>query len=121
MGAKKVPVERFEVADIKDDSIAFGDWTFVKRILANNVKQAIAVGASFQNEGAELLLSVDFALCRHDSGPPSGRGVPTQIEMREKTDLADKNGVWLRVWGVHGAPCKQGRDGRKEDSTVVGP
>jgi len=91
VGAKKVPVEGFKMADIKNDSIAFRDRTFVERIFTNNVKQAIAVGTSFQNKGAELVLGLDSALRSHDSGLPGGRGVPTRIEMRERSDLANKN------------------------------
>ncbi|HET6933158.1 MAG TPA: hypothetical protein VFI45_22725, partial [Candidatus Acidoferrum sp.] len=69
--------------------------------------EAVAVGASFPNEGAELVLSVDSALCSHGSGLPGGRGIPHPIQMREEGDLADENGMWLSLWGMHGAPCKQ--------------
>lgn len=55
--AEKIPVERFEVAGIENEAMAFRDWAIVKRFGAHDGEQLVGAGARFgksfrEGEGA---------------------------------------------------------------------
>src|SRR6266446_6684490 len=113
LGAKNVPVEGFQMANVKNDAIAFGDRPFVERIFANNLEEAVGVGSRFHNGVAKLVDRGEFALRCHGSCLREGRDSPTRNQMREKTLLADGIELKMCLRYGHGSPCK-GREGREE-------
>src|SRR6267378_5443878 len=113
VGAKKVPVKGLEMANVKNNAMAFGDRPFIKRILANDLEEAVGVGARFHNGVAKLVDRGEFALRCHSSCLREGRDSPTRNQMREKTLLADGIVSEMGLRCRHESPCK-GREGREE-------
>src|SRR6266446_4959896 len=52
---------REEMANVKNNAMAFGDRPFIKRILANDLEEEVGVGARFHNGVAKLVDRGEFA------------------------------------------------------------
>src|SRR4029077_8475371 len=60
--SQKVPIECFQVTEIKNDSMSFGNRPLVERVGADNVKNLFRSKASFGQTLEQLVPNFDFLL-----------------------------------------------------------
>jgi hypothetical protein len=51
---EQIPVERFEVSDIKNDAVALRDRPLVEEVVTNNAEERVALAASLEQAVREL-------------------------------------------------------------------
>jgi len=47
LAAEQVPIERFEMADVKDEAVPFGDWPFIEGVWGEKGEYTIGLAARF--------------------------------------------------------------------------
>jgi len=55
MVPEQVPIECFEVTNIESDAMPFRDWTLIKKVRADNLKEFIRVLTGFQKPVYQIL------------------------------------------------------------------
>jgi hypothetical protein len=59
---EQIPIERFEVSDIKDNAVALRDRPLVEEIIADHIKELVALAASPEETVREFAASLGDGL-----------------------------------------------------------